>query len=258
MARSMFDSTQPNDAPKSPIDGNSGGILVAYYPYAFSSPAKSEFPAGTIFVTIDQSTDAGHPDCDVLDVEPGCASPDQVPGWPQEHKSRTGKQGTVYCNTSTIDSIPKSEPFYWWAAEWTDNAHTQPAGSVACQYKSTGAYDASSVFDESWPPGTGPAPAPSGLYAVRKLPPGHWKNQVTLSGIVHGNRWYTSTLDGVHWTVPAKIESKLPGIGNEFFVRVLPPGEWAGTIVLGGNGTDNNRWHTSSSNGTSWAGPFKS
>lgn len=307
MARSMFDSTNPGSCPKSPIDGNSGGILIAYYPYAFSSPTKSSFPAGTLFVTIDQSTSASHPDCDVLDVEPGCASPSQVTSWLQRHKAATGKQGTVYCNTSTKSSIPNSEPYYWWAAEWTNNPATHPSGATACQYKSTSGYDASSVFDASWPHGTPTPPKPAGDFHCSGPIPGNWKGKGVLTGKDKtGTTWYTATVDGREWTGTAQTEPgtvyatatvksnqnleviaayygvsvvdlahanglgtgsglrtgqvlKVPNATNEYTITVAPPGWWktGGTLVFGANGTDNNRWHTSSSDGHNWRTPIR-
>lgn len=261
MPRSMFDSTNPNACPKSAIDGNSGGILIAYYPYAFSSPTKSSFPSGTLFVTIDQSTSASHPDCDILDVEPGCASPSQVPGWLVAHKAATGKQGTIYCNTSTKPSIPNTQPYYWWAAEWTDSSSTQPSGATATQYASRGSYDASTVFDASWPPGAAPAPTPTpapSSFQCTTNPPGTWHGEIELTGTgTDGNKWYTNTGHGAQWTAPSRSSAINYVSGSTYSVTKPPPGWWKGTIVLGGNGTDGNRWHTSSSNGSHWAGPFR-
>lgn len=95
-------------------------------------------------------------------------------------------------------------------------------------------------------------------YNVTAHAPGIWKGKVTLTGKgTDGNTWYTSTVNGKTWTNPAKASPALNGTA-EFSVSVNPPGNWKGTVVLGGNGTDGTRWHTSTDNGSHWGPPVKS
>jgi Glycosyl hydrolases family 25 len=87
--------------------------------------------------------------------------------------------------------------------------------------------------------------------------PGWWKGQVTLTGTGTNNKtYYTATVDGVHWSAPSQSEPKLAGSAT-FHVSSNPPGWWKGTIVLAGNGTDNQRYHTSTANGFNWSTPSK-
>ena len=94
-------------------------------------------------------------------------------------------------------------------------------------------------------------------YRVTANAPGWWVGQVTVTGTGTNNRtWYTATVDGVHWSAPSQSEPKLTGTAT-FHVRSGAPGRWKGTTVLGGRGTDGDRWHTSTANGVNWSSPSK-
>jgi Glycosyl hydrolases family 25 len=94
-------------------------------------------------------------------------------------------------------------------------------------------------------------------YHVTADAPGRWVGQVTITGTGTDNKtWYTATADGVHWSAPSTSEPALAGAAT-FQVKSEAPGWWKGTIVLAGDGTDGNRWHTSTSDGAHWSTPRK-
>ena len=97
----------------------------------------------------------------------------------------------------------------------------------------------------------------SSQFHVNANPPGRWRGQATITGTGTNNKtYYTATVDGKHWSAPSQSEPKLSGSAT-FYVSSNPPGWWKGTIVLAGNGTDGNRWHTSTDDGLSWSTPRK-
>ena len=140
-SQTMYDSTEPNDAPTSPQSGMSGPLMIAYYPYTEGQPDKSKFPSGTQFVTIDNT--GSHTDCDVVDFEAGAVYPaSAVVAW----LKKAGGNKVVYADTSNKAALDAAKPpaYSWWAAEWTNSPHVT-AGAVATQYKNTSTYDISEV-----------------------------------------------------------------------------------------------------------------
>jgi len=94
-------------------------------------------------------------------------------------------------------------------------------------------------------------------YHVTAAAPGRWTGQITITGTGTDNKtWYTATVDGVHWSAPSTSKPTLAGSAT-FSVKSDAPGWWKGTIVLAGNGTDGNRWHTSTADGAHWSTPKK-
>jgi hypothetical protein len=94
-------------------------------------------------------------------------------------------------------------------------------------------------------------------YHVTSAAPGWWTGQVTITGTGTNNKtYYTATVDGVHWSAPSQSEPKLTGTAT-FHIKSSVPGWWQGTVVLAGNGTDGNRWHTSTADGVNWSTPRK-
>jgi hypothetical protein len=143
--RTMYDSLDLNAIPTS-------AQMVAYYPHdPRTTGTVARFPKSTVLVTIDNQ--GNHPDCDVLDVEPGGAWPPGtvVDPWLAARQSR-GKTGTIYSNLANIGAVRTAtkRPFDWWAAQWTNVPHSVP-GSVATQYENTPGYDLSLVTDANWP-----------------------------------------------------------------------------------------------------------
>jgi hypothetical protein len=140
-SQTMYDSTEPNDAPTTPQSGMSGPLMIAYYPYTEGQPDKSKFPSGTQFVTIDN--DGSHTDCDVVDFEAGAVYPaSAVVAW----LKKAGGNKVVYSDTSNKPALDAANPpaYSWWSAEWTNSPHVT-SGAVATQYASTATYDISEV-----------------------------------------------------------------------------------------------------------------
>jgi hypothetical protein len=147
------------------------------------------------------------------------------------------------------DGEPSSPHVLW---QFTDSYDVPGIGACDCsQYEGT--------ISELVALGYGTAPAPPPLipdFHVTSPPPGWWDGQITLSGTGTDGKtvWYTASGNGINWTEPSETEPSLTGDTN-YHVTVAPPGWWTKTIVLGGNGTDGVRWHTSSSDGAHWSAP---
>lgn len=149
----MYDAVSPSAIP------TSAQIVAGYLPpsrYAWSAQDWARFPnAVHVKIAIFASTNDGH----VLDVEPGCASPSEAPGWVVKRRA-AGVDPTVYCNLSTWPTVQAAfkaagvtQPHYWIAHYGT--GAVIPAGAVAVQYAdppggSGGNYDISAVADH-WP-----------------------------------------------------------------------------------------------------------
>jgi hypothetical protein len=104
--------------------------------------------AGAVCLSI-----AVHPDhqADILDVERGDATPEDVPGWIDRFQRPGRRAPTIYCNRSTIDAVRVStggRHFDWWAA--TLDGTTEVTGAVAVQYWGAGAFDESLILDPTW------------------------------------------------------------------------------------------------------------
>ena len=149
--RTMYDALDLNAVP---VDAQ----IVAYYPHdSRTTGSVDRFSKNTVRVTIDNHGD--HPDCEVLDVEPGAAwPPDAIVDKWLAAKEAQGKTGTIYSNEANIGAVRTAtkRAFDWWAAAWTNAPHSV-SGSVATQYKNTPGYDLSLVTDANWPT---PSPKP--------------------------------------------------------------------------------------------------
>jgi acylpyruvate hydrolase len=138
--------------------------------YAWAQADWDLFPhANHVTISITASANAG----DVLDVEPGNATPEQTAGWIEQRKASGYYRPTIYCNLGTIPAVRQGTGAYIlgvdydiWVADWTGSPHevTAPGTPVATcsatQYESTTGYDASVVYDEGWPHRTAPATKP--------------------------------------------------------------------------------------------------
>lgn len=158
----MYDSTEPDQAPKTLLSGTSGPLMIAYYVSAFAAPTKSKFPSGTQFVTIDQR--GNHTEADVVDMESGAVFPaSAVNAW----LKKAGGSKVVYATPSNKAALDATKPpaYQWWAAEW-NNSQTVPSGAVAHQFKSGSSFDTSVVsnpgaFNGTGGGGSSPAAAPA-------------------------------------------------------------------------------------------------
>jgi hypothetical protein len=149
--------------------------------YAWTQAEWNLFPhAKHVTISITASANAG----DVLDVEPGDATPAQAGGWIAKRKSAGLHRPTIYCNRSTIPAVREGTGRYVlghdydiWVADWTGSAHQVtapgPGAAAACaaiQYRSTTGYDVSAVYDTGWPhrsaPAVRPPTKPAGVHAI--------------------------------------------------------------------------------------------
>lgn len=155
MTRTMYDGV---DATRLPTSAQ----LVAGYVdglYKWSDANWARFPNSVkVRVAVFSQTNDGQ----VLDVEPGNATPAQSVDWVLMRR-RAGVDPSVYMNTSTWPTVRSAfqargvaEPHYW-VAQY-DGIATIPSGAIGKQYYNNNdlGYDLSVVADH-WP-GVDPAP----------------------------------------------------------------------------------------------------
>jgi hypothetical protein len=118
------------------------------------------FPSSVKLVIVVSAADAG----DILDVETGDATPDQVPNWCARFNRPGRRAPTIYCDRNTwpqiIDALasagvnPAGPHVDWWIGtlDGTQTVTVPPGGKppVAVQYIDTGAYDESIIHDPTW------------------------------------------------------------------------------------------------------------
>lgn len=149
MTRTMYDGV---DASRLPTNAE----LVAGYVdglFTWSAADWARFPnAVKVRIAVFSSTNDG----EVLDVEPGNATPAESVDWVLMRR-RAGVDPTVYMNASTWPTVRAefsargvAEPHYW-VAQY-DGVAALPAGSIAKQYynNNQAGYDLSVVADY-WP-----------------------------------------------------------------------------------------------------------
>ena len=149
--RTLYDSVTAADIP-------ADAEMVSGYVdgrYRWSPSDWARFPhAVQVRIAVSASTNDG----DVLDVEPGDATPAQCPDWIRMRQAAGLPRPTIYCNRSTMGAVQdacRGLSYSLWIAEWTGSAHPI-LGAVAVQYASPGTgsgghYDLSAVYDDSWP-----------------------------------------------------------------------------------------------------------
>lgn len=149
MTRTMYDGV---DASRLPANAQLVGGYVDGA-YAWSAADWARFPRSVkVRIAVFSSTNDG----EVLDVEPGNATPAESVDWVLMRR-RAGADPTVYMNTSTWPTVRSAfsarqvaEPHYW-VAQY-DGITALPAGAVAKQYynNNQAGYDLSVVADY-WP-----------------------------------------------------------------------------------------------------------
>lgn len=155
MTRTMYDGITASRLP-------TGAELVAGYVdgmFAWSAADWARFPASVkVRIAVFSSTNDG----EVLDVEPGNATPAESVDWVLMRR-RAGVDPTVYMNMGTWPTVRAAfeargvaQPHYWVARY--DGVASIPAGAVAKQYYNNdqAGYDLSAVADY-WP-GIDPTP----------------------------------------------------------------------------------------------------
>ncbi len=141
----FYDSIDPETVP--------AGAEVATYATG-ANPTPPSLVAGRKKVLwID--TEGTDPEAQVIDVEPGCASPSQVPQWVQSHLADDpGTVAIVYTTLSEwsevqqdVSALPASmqSKIRWWIADPTGYPHIVP-GSQATQWYWGSNYDESEAL----------------------------------------------------------------------------------------------------------------
>lgn len=130
--------------------------------YVGGTHEASSHACGPVDVDID--VDGTHPSADVLDIEPGDATPDTAPSWVQRHNAVSSFPAVLYCNRTTIHAVANAlaaaglqvvKDYRWWIA--TLDGTTSVAdmtGVVAVQAWGSSYFptniDLSVVYDDSW------------------------------------------------------------------------------------------------------------
>jgi len=146
--RTFYDAITPANIP-----ANAQGVC-GYVDgrYAWSAADWARFPhAVKARIAVFSSTNDGH----ILDVEAGCSTPGNAPGWVVRRR-KAGIDPTVYCSLSAWPTVRAAfarakvaEP-HWWIAAYPGNGPNLYPGSIAHQYANPGPVDISVVADY-WP-----------------------------------------------------------------------------------------------------------
>jgi hypothetical protein len=141
----FYDSIDPETVP-------AGAEVAAYATGAHPTPTSLVAGRKKVLWIDTEGTD---PKAQVIDVEPGCASPSQVPQWVQGHLTDDpGSVAIVYTTISQwsevqqdVSSLPASmqSKIRWWIADPTGYPHIVP-GSQATQWYWGSNYDESEAL----------------------------------------------------------------------------------------------------------------
>jgi hypothetical protein len=138
----MYDGVTASNLP---MDGQ----LVAGYvdgQYAWKQADWNRFPDATkVRIAVFPWTNDG----DVLDCEPGDATPAQCPAWIRMRQAAGLARPTIYCSKSAMAAVQNAcagLDYDLWIEDWTGVPHLVD-GSVATQYAARGTYDVSLVND---------------------------------------------------------------------------------------------------------------
>jgi hypothetical protein len=141
----FYDSIDPETVP-------AGAEVATYATGARPTPASLVAGRKKVLWIDTEGTD---PRAQVIDVEPGCASPSQVPQWVQSHLGDDlGSVAIVYTTISEwsevqqeVSSLPASMQarIRWWIADPTGSPHIVP-GSQATQWYWGSEYDESEAL----------------------------------------------------------------------------------------------------------------
>jgi len=155
--RTFYDAIHPANIPAT-AQGVCGYVDGKY---AWTAADWARFPHSVkARIAVFSSTNDGH----ILDVEAGCSSPANAPGWVVRRRA-AGIDPTVYCSLSAWPTVKAAfrnagvtEP-HWWIAAYPGIGAVLYGGSIAHQYANPGPVDISVVADY-WP-GVDPKPAPT-------------------------------------------------------------------------------------------------
>lgn len=151
MTRLMIDAASPANIPQAIKKQLVAGYLTGT-PGQRWTGHWSEFP-GMTMVTIDQGSPPGNPaySANVMDVEPRCYRPPDIEPW-MHHA--VAPRPTVYCDRNDYPEVRKVWSGDIWLADPSDTPvvpYPDDKKIVAVQYTQGPNYDASIVFDDTWP-----------------------------------------------------------------------------------------------------------
>jgi hypothetical protein len=135
----------PQDTPV--VAGYGDGRYVWSPSWADGSNWWDLFPNAVQLSIVVSAADQG----DILDVEPGNATPAECPGWCDRFNRPGRRAPTIYTNRATwpqVQAAVGSRRVDYWIS--TLDGTQQVAGAVAVQYTDVGAYDESAIWDGSW------------------------------------------------------------------------------------------------------------
>lgn len=134
MSRTMYDSVNPHDIL---VHDPSPDMVAGYINGSFEwAPAEWDLFPNSVHVTI--ATSASFT-ADVLDVEPRCATPAEVPDWITQRRI-FGNVPIVYTNRDWWDDVQRAcaarnvaQPLYWIAT--ASGTPVIPGGAIGAQYR---------------------------------------------------------------------------------------------------------------------------
>lgn len=129
------------------------GYLTGQYAW---TPAEWALFPRAVHVTI--ATTAAANAGDVLDCEPGDATPDQVHDWIVMRRRAGLYRPTIYASKSVAPAIRAAtrelilgRDYDLWDADWDGTTTPDYPLAVAKQFRNATGYDQSAVFDDEWP-----------------------------------------------------------------------------------------------------------
>lgn len=172
--RTMYDAISANAAG---LVAKNPGMVAIYLTGSpdirWTSKQVALLPNVVTWVRIDQAgATAPQHVANVMDVEPGCYRPSDVPGWTAKC---TAPRPTVYCDRSDLPAVMKVwKGDIWLAAPGLSLSECQAIRAnnpqvVAVQNVFGGTFDSSVVLDEHWPlkaPIVPPPPPPPATRTV--------------------------------------------------------------------------------------------
>lgn len=130
------------------------GYVDGLYAWSLAEWALFPPPAEHVTIAVSASVNAG----DVLDVETGDAAPDQTHDWIAMRRAAGLWRPTIYCNMSTVPAVRQGtgslvlgRDYDLWVADYDGSTTDVYPLAVAKQYRTTGSYDVSAVYDDAWP-----------------------------------------------------------------------------------------------------------
>ena len=170
--RTMGDSTTLANIPLR-YNGRPLDIAAVYGTGLYTAKAAdvaARFPSRNYVVVWIDALGTAPQSCQVLDVEPGCATAGRAPGWVKERRAVVHTSlPTVYCDRDdlphvlancTAEGLTAGEHYQLWISTldgtetWNGRHLSAVPGVVACQVEGgpAASWDRSVVYDDAWHP----------------------------------------------------------------------------------------------------------